>query len=759
MVFQLKDPLDETTRRRVTRERISHAEFISATYDSTYGHDFNKAKGLTKVYELGKLVLDNVRTHYNSNAQTGSETMIPHKSIVKDESNLQHMEESCIVEVLRKNKMGTITQRSNMYICSLNPQLNYITGEFFLPAYNKPWNLFMCPLSFSPAISVIDFTSGVQPYQQFKVEIMNFFLNEMYGIKNPSQHSTFRITAPNALSNYMETNIQKLNQKKQFIEVFLPTSEYDEAARYGLIPSSVTGNYDTCVNVGDNIWFIARTHSETARNMSTVVQNRLGIVGGEIMTPLSYVLSILTEDERSKLTANDEFIGEFDWIWRQPGLKLTDNLTLEQYYNLLSGFKGLNPYKKQGTFYTRFQASNNEILMNPTDISPTAQPRDARKENFDMLMLSILRFIINDSIRPELKTELLTIFEKVVKYADTEEPSYLGIEVAVIKKRDRGAVKQDPRQDQRQNPTKVDRSPIKFDEIPEMRNQMPALKQQGQDVKPKVAATAPFDRKRLPQYHGSPVKANIANFASPSPNKTKRKDVKPTPTKTSPITAKLLGTASPSPNTKKNNGKPSPNKTFKRSPIISGINIDMLGKVIASKGIQDRDQQKEIITHYMNWKRGNGLYPQPLTPFLEDIDTTYAMFASISQIKFAATPTFTEQLSKVRIDRETAPIITEHVGKARTGLSPIRETTPMDYSSPPPTNVVKQGVTTPSTTFGFKQNVFQLPLSTPPKQVNLSPATTFKLNPFPPQPPNVGKQGGPSGSAFGVTSSASAQKK
>jgi len=384
-VYKLLFPLDYSIDKSGP---IAEQEFFSATWDSTYAHDY---AGMDCIQRLGERYL-----HY------AGMTLLP-----EGKKN----EEACIEETLKKNRMATIIQSGTKFCVCFYAENNFIKrtklkmGEIVASSVN--WDLFQCPLSLSPTYYSIDFTVGLQPYANSKVAMSNELLKTMHGHAMPIHHPEFRVTYPKSLPNFIKKNISAQNIDKGSIEIFTATSQFDGAAPYGLYPVTIPDDYISDTTFGTHR-IVSQTHSNVVRNIDTFLEM-------DVITPLSNVIDKLTPQEKTKLeNSNSTHVRRFDRIWKCKQLSVKV-LRIKDYTSIL---KKLNPkflpqLKKLIERDDGFVVPNSVIEVwkkMPTSINDL-------KVAFDDLMSQILVLILRNG--GKFKSELLDILEAAV--CDSEE--------------------------------------------------------------------------------------------------------------------------------------------------------------------------------------------------------------------------------------------------------------------------------------------------------------------------------------------------
>lgn len=379
-VYKLLFPFDYGTDRSGP---IAEREFFSATWDSTYAHDY---AGMDCIQRLGERYL-----------QYAGMPLLP-----EGKKN----EEACIEETLKRNRMATIIQSGTKFSVCFYAENNFIKrtelkmGEIVASSVN--WALFQCPLSLSPTYYSIDFTVGLQPYANYKVALSNELLKTMHGHAMPIHHPEFRVTYPKSLPDFIKKKISEQNIDKGSIEIFTATSQFDGAAPYGLYPVTIPDDYisDTTFETHR---IVSQTHSDVVRDINTFLDM-------DVITPLSSVIDNLTQQEKGRLeNSKSKHVHRFDRIWKCEQLSVKV-LRIKDYTSIL---KNLNP-KNLPQLKELIEREDGFVVPNSVIQVWRKMPTriDELKYAFDELMSQILVLILRNKV--EFKDELLNILEAAV---------------------------------------------------------------------------------------------------------------------------------------------------------------------------------------------------------------------------------------------------------------------------------------------------------------------------------------------------------
>jgi hypothetical protein len=383
-VYKLLFPLDYRTDKS---DPIAQQEFFSATWDSTYAHDY---AGMDCIQRLGERYL-----------QYAGRPLLP-----EGKKN----EVACIAETLKNNRMATIIQSGTKFRVCFHAESNFIKrpeltmGEIVASSVN--WALFQCPLSLSSTYYSIDFTVGLQPYANSKVRLSNELLKTMHGHAMPIHHPEFRVTYPKGLPNFIKKKIHEQNIDKGSIEIFTATSQFDGAAPYGLYPVTIPDDYisDTTFRTHR---IVSQTHSNAVRNIDTFLEM-------DVITPLSSVIDNLTPQEKTKLeNSTTKYVRRFDKIWKCKKLSVKV-LRIKDYTSIL---KNLNP-KSLHQFRELIEREDGFVVPSSVNQVWKKMPTliDQLKRAFDELMSQILVLILRNKVA--FKDELLDILEAAVCDSD-----------------------------------------------------------------------------------------------------------------------------------------------------------------------------------------------------------------------------------------------------------------------------------------------------------------------------------------------------
>jgi hypothetical protein len=201
-VFRVLNPQNETDWETL-KSNISKKEFLAATIDGTYGHDF---AGLDCIQELGIKFMNIVGF---------KDYLLP--------PDLKH-EDDAIRNCLAKSKCVTIDQIEDSLIFNFDTTNNYLISQTNL-GNPKNWHFFESLFSLKPLYLAIDFKVGVQPY--VPVSSKQIVIVEQS-----------RNVAPNPINSneIQEIAFQQIKENGSGFEFMGPCALFDGAASYGILP-------------------------------------------------------------------------------------------------------------------------------------------------------------------------------------------------------------------------------------------------------------------------------------------------------------------------------------------------------------------------------------------------------------------------------------------------------------------------------------------------------------------------------------------
>uniref|UniRef100_A0A6C0DL97 Uncharacterized protein n=1 Tax=viral metagenome TaxID=1070528 RepID=A0A6C0DL97_9ZZZZ len=211
-VFRLLEPQNKTNFDEL-KSKISYYEFLCATIDGTYGHDFH---GLNCVQSIGE---------YFWNIDGFPDEL-------KIDNGLKN-EDEAIKRCLKYSNCVTIDQHEDELVYNFNNEKNFLISDTNL-GNPKNWHFFDSLFSVKPLILAVDFTKGIQTElvgkasaaismkQQTEAEKSKELINPL----NPNE------LQDEVLSMFEQSGIGK--------ELNGACTIFDGAAPYGLFPLYIT---------------------------------------------------------------------------------------------------------------------------------------------------------------------------------------------------------------------------------------------------------------------------------------------------------------------------------------------------------------------------------------------------------------------------------------------------------------------------------------------------------------------------------------